>query len=172
MAKSTILIVDDEPEIFALSLRILKNQEYNILTAESGKEGLYILKKNKVHLVISDMRMEEMDGIEFLKRVKLEYPDIITIMATGFADIDAAVKAINEAGVYKFILKPWDAEYLKLTIKRALDLRDLVMERDILMEHIKSKEALYKEIEERHPGITKIKRNRYGEVVLKITDDD
>jgi response regulator RpfG family c-di-GMP phosphodiesterase len=84
-----------------------------------------LLKKHNVQLVISDHKMPGMTGVEFLQQVKVLYPEIITIMLTGHDETEIAIDAINEAGVNKFILKPWENVILKTTIRRALESLDL-----------------------------------------------
>ena len=97
-----------------------------------------MLKRYDVHLVISDQKMPGMIGLDFLKRVKSDYPQILTIMLTGQAEIEIAMSAINEAGVYKFILKPWDDYDLKVTVRRALEALELICERDSLLQQVKA----------------------------------
>ncbi len=126
MTKHTILIVDDEEMILKSIYRVLRNEDYQILTAQSGEQGLGMLKEQYVDLVISDQKMPGMNGLDFLQRVKTEYPHILTIMLTGQAEIEIAMDAINEAGVYKFILKPWNDNNLKITVKRALETLELI----------------------------------------------
>ncbi len=168
MDKYTILIVDDEEIVLDITSKALMYNKYNIVTAKNGVDALEKLKLTDVHLIISDQKMPEMDGLEFLKRVRIEYPEIITIMLTGYAEIDTAVKAINEAGVYKFILKPWNVFDLRTTVWRALELKQVVMERDALLGRIKSQEAIFSELEKKHPGITKVDRDQEGDVILEI----
>ncbi len=125
MKRYTILAVDDSQQILDSIKHILRNENYNLLTARSGIEGLKLLKKHNVQLVISDHKMPGMTGVEFLQQVKVLYPEIITIMLTGHDETEIAIDAINEAGVNKFILKPWENVILKTTIRRALESLDL-----------------------------------------------
>lgn len=80
MRKHTVLIVDDEEMILKSISRVLRNENYQTLTVQSGEEGLAVLKRYDVHLVISDQKMPGMNGLDFLKRVKSDYPQILTIM--------------------------------------------------------------------------------------------
>ena len=88
MKQQIILIVDDDKMILKSILRILRNEDYQILTAQSGQEGLTILKDYEVNLVISDQQMPGMNGLEFLKRTKKEYPQVLAIMLTGHAEVE------------------------------------------------------------------------------------
>lgn len=122
----TVLCVDDEVNILHSLKRLLRKENYTLLTASSGKEGLELLEKNDVHLVMSDQRMPEMSGTEFLAEIKEKYPDIIRIILTGYTEVDAITESINRGHIYKFFLKPWNDENLKLEINKALDQYDLI----------------------------------------------
>jgi len=124
--RHTILFVDDEKNILNSLKRLLRKEDYRILNALSGEEGLKILAENEVHLVITDLRMPEMNGIEFLTRLKVDYPDLIRIILTGYTDVDTLIESINKGHVYKFFLKPWNDDDLKLEIRKALERYDLI----------------------------------------------
>lgn len=127
-----ILFVDDEPNVLSALRRIFRRENYHIDTAMSGPEALQLLKQNKYQLVISDYKMPGMTGAEFLKRVKALHSDIIRIMLTGEADTGAVLGAINEGAVYKFILKPWNDDDLRITVGLALEQYDLIAKNKIL----------------------------------------
>jgi two-component system, probable response regulator PhcQ len=166
MKKHAILIVDDEEMILKSIYRTLRNEDYQILTAINGEKGLAVLKDHDVHLVISDQNMPGMNGIDFLKQIKRDYPQILTIMLTGNAEIEIAMNAINEAGVYKFILKPWNDNSLKITIRRALETLELIRERDSLLEKVKTRDAILQDLEKQHPGISKVDRDENGYIIV------
>jgi len=123
--RNTVLCVDDEPNILNALKRLLRNENYRLLTSTTGCEGLQMLAENDVQMVISDQRMPEMNGTAFLKQVKEMYPDIIRIMLTGYTDVDTISKSINQGHIYKFFLKPWNDHQLTLEIRRALEQYDL-----------------------------------------------
>jgi DNA-binding NtrC family response regulator len=166
MTQHSILIVDDEPNVLNAFQRVLRREPYTLMTAQGGEEGLTLLEAREVSLVISDYNMPGMNGLDFLKTVKQLYPHILAIMLTGQAEIRIAVQAINEAGVYKFIQKPWDDNDLKVTILRALESMDLATERDRLIQKVKSRDAILKDLEKKHPGITKVERDEDGYLVI------
>jgi len=168
MKTHTLLIVDDEELILKSIARVLRNENCRILTVLSGEEGLAALKNNEVHLVISDQKMPGMSGLDFLKHVQREYPQILTIMLTGHAELKIAMDAINEAGVYKFILKPWDDDDLKVTVKRALETMELIRERDTLQRQVKTQDAILQELEKIYPDIGKIERDEDGYIVIDL----
>lgn len=167
MHMRTILVVDDEPMILKAIQRTLRNEKYNLLTAGSAQEGLRLLQGREVDMVISDHNMPFVTGLEFLKTVKAEHPGTLTMMLTGQKEIEVAVQAINEAGVYKFIMKPWDDDDLKITIRRALESLELVRERNVLSERIKERDTILRNLEKAHPGITQVDKDADGYLILE-----
>ncbi|MEW6417016.1 MAG: ATPase, T2SS/T4P/T4SS family [Nitrospirota bacterium] len=130
----TLLFVDDELNVLNALRRIFIEENYEIFTATSADEALHIMEKEKVHLVISDHRMPKMTGAEFLKEIKLKWPETIRIMLTGYADVQSIMGAVNEGAVYKFITKPWNDEDLRLTVSLALQQYVLIQENKKLKE--------------------------------------
>ncbi|MFH1481155.1 MAG: response regulator [Pseudomonadota bacterium] len=168
MKKRSLLIVDDEENIIKTMIRTLRDDGYQILSALSGAEGLLRLKGHAVDLVISDQKMPGMSGLEFLKKVRVNYPHILCIILTAYGDIQTALAAINDVGIYKFILKPWDQIDLRVTIKRALESRELTLERDSLLGQVKAQEIILRELEKKHPGITKVEKDDQGTTILQL----
>ncbi|KHK55827.1 chemotaxis protein CheY [Ralstonia sp. A12] len=123
-----VLLVDDEPGVLSALRRLLRPTGYRVLTAESGAAGLELLAANPADLIISDMRMPNMNGAEFLSKARAAYPDTMRILLTGYSEIDSAVRAINEGGVYRYLNKPWDDQDLLMTIQQALEQRTLSRE--------------------------------------------
>jgi CheY-like chemotaxis protein len=122
----TILCVDDEPNILQSLKRLLRKEGYHLLLAGSGDEGLKLLQEHQVHLIISDQRMPQMSGTEFLALVKERFPDVLRVILTGYTDVDSITESINKGHIYKFFLKPWNDHNLKLEIRQALDQYDLI----------------------------------------------
>ena len=117
-----ILCVDDEKNVLRAIERLFLDEDYEIITASSGKEGLEILEREPgIQLVISDYRMPEMHGVDFLKEVCERWPNTVRIVLSGYADTAAIVDAINEGQIYKFIPKPWNDDELKVTIANAIE---------------------------------------------------
>lgn len=129
----TILCVDDEKNILSSLRRLLRPEGYEIQLANSGAEGLDILSKMPIDLVISDMRMPEMNGAQFLEKVYELYPDTVRILLTGYSEISSTIDAINKGSIYKYISKPWEEHDLKLTLRNALAARSVEKERDGLL---------------------------------------
>ncbi len=153
--KITILCVDDEKNILSSLRRLLRPEGYNILLANGGAEGLDILKENHVDLVISDMRMPEMSGAEFLEKVYKQYPDTMRLLLTGYSEISSTIDAINKGNIYKYISKPWEESDLKLTIRNALDQKELERERDRLIEITRRQNDELKEFNNNLEGLVK-----------------
>jgi len=128
--KYNILYVDDEES----NLRIFKmafKREYNVFTAISGLEAIEVLAKEEVQLIITDQKMPEMSGTEFLEKTLPEFRDVIRIILTGFSDIEAVVRAVNKANIYKYVTKPWDREMFKEIIDEALALYQYRADKDL-----------------------------------------
>lgn len=132
-----ILFVDDEPNVLKTMKRIFRRENYDLITAESGKQALELLKDSDVQVVVSDYKMPGMNGADLLREVKSRYPQTIRIMLTGHADVDSIMGAVNEGAVYKFITKPWNDEDLRLTISLALEQYDLIREnKELKRQHV------------------------------------
>lgn len=124
-----ILCVDDEPNILNALQRLLRHQGYKVLTAESGAQGLDILQQETVDLVISDMRMPQMDGAQFLEQVRQHWPDTTRVLLTGYADVSSTMAAINKGEIYRYIAKPWDDNDVLLLVKHAMERKQLEQEK-------------------------------------------
>ena len=122
--KHTVLCIDDETANLDSLTRCLR-KTYSVLTADSGAEGLKILQDNKVHIIVSDQQMPEMNGVEFLTKAIEIQPEAIRILLTGFADMEAVVNAINLGQIYRYTSKPWEPADLEATIAQAAETYDL-----------------------------------------------
>jgi putative two-component system response regulator len=135
MRRHKILVVDDEIPNLRLLRRVL-SADHDILEADSGAAALKILAEENeppISLVITDQRMPNMTGVQLLEESLTIHPDMIKILLTGYTDVQALIDAINAGHVYKYIPKPWDAEELKLTVRRALEAYELKENNDILL---------------------------------------
>jgi len=130
-----VLYVDDE-ENNLNSFRAALRRNYNIYTALSGEEGMDILSKNDIHVVVTDQRMPNMTGVQFLQHIPPE-KDNIRIILTGFSDIESIIEAINTGMVYRYITKPWDKDELKITIDNAIETIMLRRNNKHLIEELK-----------------------------------
>lgn len=130
--KASILYVDDEPSNL-IAFKAAFRRYYTIYTASSAKEGLEILRKQSVYLVITDQRMPEMTGVQFLEVIIPIYPDPLRMVLTGFSDVEAIIKAINNGRVLRYITKPWNADELRMIIDDAIRLFKLEKKNRLLM---------------------------------------
>ena len=124
----TLLIVDDETNIVTSIKRMLRKENYNILTASSGEDGLDLLAKHNVDVIISDHRMPGMTGVDFLSRAKAMYPHSVRIVLSGYTEIKAITDAINQGAIYKFLTKPWDDDQLRAHISEAFRNKEMADE--------------------------------------------
>jgi len=137
MSQEKILIVDDDPQIRTLLAERLKFHQYRVLTAEDGEDGLEKFRKEGADVVLLDLMMPKLDGIETLNQMKKEDPEVLVIMLTAFGTIEKAVEAMRK-GAYDFIPKPCEPEHILLTVEKALERKNLVREKEYLKEEIDS----------------------------------
>ena len=142
---NNVVIVDDE-EMVLTSLSSFLNLEtdYSIKTFTSGKEALKYIENNNTDLVISDYLMPEMDGIQFLAKVRELKPEVPRIILTGYADKENAIKAINDVGLFQYIEKPWDNEDILIVLRNGLERQQLLKK---LNEKIKQINEAYGELQ-------------------------
>jgi DNA-binding NtrC family response regulator len=137
MEKRTVLFVDDEEKILTSLERGLLDESYRTLFANSGKKALEILEKKEVHVIVTDMRMPEMSGLELLKIVREKYPHIVRMVLSGYTQITTLLTAINQGEIFKFITKPWKLEEeFKSAVQQAIDYYNLQAERDELLAEV------------------------------------
>ena len=134
MKDRAILCVDDEKYILSSLKRLLRKEEYHVYTANAGRNGLKLLEGHQVQVVLTDQRMPELTGIEFLQRVKDLYPDTIRVVLSGYADAAMVVDSINKGEVYRFIPKPWNDDELVAVIRQCFEHYDILKKNAELME--------------------------------------
>ena len=135
-ARPTLVVVDDEPEVLR-SIYDYFRLDYRVLTFARGTEALAALAEVDPAAVLSDQRMPEMAGVEFLRRAKQLRPDATRLLITGHADIKAVIDAINEGNVFRYISKPWDTDELAAVVRQAVEHNALVVERRRLIGDLK-----------------------------------
>ena len=152
-ALPTVVIVDDEEMVLA-SLRSFLNLEtdYNVVTFLTPVEALDFIKNNEINIVISDYLMPDMNGIEFLLKVRELHPQVPRIILTGYADKENAIKAINDVGLYQYIEKPWNNEDLLIVLRNGLEKQTLITRLDAKIKEI---EKAYMELHELQNEIVK-----------------
>ncbi len=147
MSEPIVLFVDDEANILKTLQRLFLDEDYEIHTANSGKEALELIDDGLMPTVIvSDQKMPEMGGVEFLEKAKAKTPKSIRMVLTGYADINAAVDAINLGGIYRYIMKPWNDDDLKLTVKEAIERFNLLAENQRLTRELHEKNKILSQV--------------------------
>lgn len=131
-AKISVLFVDDEKSVLLALRRLCRSTGWEIYTAESGAEGLAIIAEQAIDLVVSDMRMPQMNGAEFLEQVYIRSPSTVRVLLTGYSEIESTIAAINKGQIFSYCTKPWDNDELKAVLQRAVYSRELELERDRL----------------------------------------
>ena len=150
--RPVLLTVDDEENVLKSIKRVLRKVDVEVLSATSGKEGLEILDAQEVDVIISDMRMPEMSGPEFLKAAAERHPDTHRIVLTGYADMDAAQSAINDGGVSLYLNKPWDDAELRRVVETAVHTAKLERENSYLQSLTKDQNEELKRLNEELEG--------------------
>jgi DNA-binding NtrC family response regulator len=170
---SCILLVDDEQNVLSALMRELADEPYEIVTALSGEEAMNLVSARSCKVIISDERMPGMDGASFLAAAKEISPASVRMMLTGHASIDATMRAVNSGEIYRFFTKPWSSLELKQSIRSAVEKYDLEAENRRLLKVVKRQSQELRALEAHHPGISQLKRDRAGAVVLpEISDDE
>ncbi len=159
--RATILFVDDEANILRSLARLFRGRDLKILIAESGESGLKVLSEEKVDLVVSDMRMPNMDGAQFLTKVYEGWPDTERLLLTGYADITATVGAINQGRISRYIAKPWVDDEILGAVDNALKLKQLKHEKQELEQQI---EAQNNELEQLNQTLERKVEQRIKEI--------
>ncbi len=170
----TVLIVDDESDIREVLKDAFSLEPFDVLSADSAKAGLTLLAQKKVDVVISDEKMPGMSGSKFLAMVRKKYPETIRIILTGHASLESAIRAINEGEIFRFFTKPCNVVDLVITVRQALQQKELMEKSQHLLKLVKRQSAIIEDMEKQYPGLTKVKRNAKGAVIIddEIGDGD
>jgi DNA-binding NtrC family response regulator len=172
MKNSAILLVDDELNVLESLKRLFMDDQYTVLTAESAAEALAHLESNSnIKVIVSDEMMPKVSGAELLASVSKRYPDIVRIMLTGHASLDAAIKAINMGQIYRFFTKPWNDLELRFSITAAIDKYDLESENRRLLDIVKKQAVNLKLLEKQFPGISRLEYDEKGRILIEDVDD-
>ena len=180
-----ILLVDDEANMLSALRRVLMSvpaedldgEKPEVETYTSAEEALRRVRTMPIDLVISDYRMPEMSGVDFLTQVIQAQPEVARLILSAYADIDAVMNAINKVQVFRFISKPWHDVELKSAVTQALSIRKLLIENRRLADTVRQQtgrlskqEAELRRLEKESPGITQLKLADDGGIL--IDDED
>ena len=125
--RPVVLVVDDEVRSLEALSRTL-DEDFTVFTASSADDALEVLRREFVTIVLCDQRMPNMSGVEFLKRVRAEWPDVVRIIISGYTDAEDIIAGVNEAGIWQYLLKPWHPDQLLLTLRNASEIHRLLEE--------------------------------------------
>src|SRR5262249_25560443 len=137
MADERLLIVDDEPEMVENLTRLLRRQGYRCLSASNGEKGLELLEAHRPDLLLTDLKMPEIDGMELMRRAHQVDPALPVIVITAFSTVESAVAAIKE-GAFDYLPKNFSADQLRVSVDRALRQRQLSLENRNLREQLET----------------------------------
>jgi DNA-binding NtrC family response regulator len=171
-AMPTLLIVDDEAPMRRSLRRCLADEGYRILEASSAEEALKILSVESVHVVLSDHNMPGMCGLDLLRTIRLRHPKLVRMIVTANREFDTAVRAINLGEVSRFVCKPWNDDELACSVRQAFEQAALERELRKLRAHAKRTVDELRTLEQRHPGITTLRRDGDGAIVVEEIGDD
>lgn len=168
----TVLLVDDESSVLSALKRALRSEPYEVVSEQSAEAAIERMKSEAFKVVISDERMPGIQGAEFLAIVREQFPATVRILLTGHATLDAAMRAVNEGGIFKFLTKPWDDDVLRQTIRDAVNKYNL--ERDVwqIFTALRSEEGELELLESDFPGICHLDRDKDGNLLLPELSDD
>ena len=155
----TLLVVDDEPEILDTLRRTLRREGYRILVATSGQEALRLCEQESVDILMSDIDMPGMSGVELVRQVRLEHPRIVRMLLTGAASLESALQAINEGEIHRYLTKPWERDDLRKTLREAFARLDELGRSSAAGRRLDRRKRLLAELDREHPGIVDVKRD-------------
>lgn len=153
----SILCVDDEASVLSALNRLFKTKPYKVFLANSAKEGLKLLEQNSIDIVVSDMRMPEMSGAEFLTKVAKHYAHTFRILLTGYSDLDSTIQAVNKGKIHRYLQKPWNNHEIIQTMEESI--ARLCLERD--------KQQLLKQLNHKNKALNELNKKLEDKVYLR-----
>ena len=153
VATHTLLLVDDEPEVLESLRRSLRREPYHLLATTSPHQALELLDSEPVDLLISDIDMPEMSGLELIARARAAHPGVVRVLLTGDASLESALRAINDGEVHRYLTKPWDTPDLRGMLAQALARLDELRRAAAADRSQVLRERVLDELERVHPGI-------------------
>jgi two-component system probable response regulator PhcQ len=169
---ASVLLVDDEPQVLEALKRALRHEPFQCLTATSGAAAQELLARHPIDVIISDEQMPGMSGSVLLSLARKKFPQVIRIILSGQATLEAAVRAINEGEVYRFFLKPCDPADLASTIHLALAHKRLEEKSRRLLREFQKQASLLARLEHRSPGLLRLDVDDQGAVMVNESDGE
>lgn len=171
MRGDSILFVDDEKSVLEALRRLLLDEPYEVRTCHDPMEAVRQVLADAPTVVVADYCMPRMDGSAFLRKVREIDEGIVRVMLTGKPDVNTILDSVKDGAVYRFILKPWDEDELKMNLRQAIGHSRLRAERDHLLHEVSRHRRTIEALEKSHPGISKLpKRDAGGAFVLTPKD--
>jgi two-component system probable response regulator PhcQ len=155
-AVHTVLVVDDEPRVLAALRRTLRDRAYRVLTADDARQALDVLAAGGVDILVSDIDMPGMSGIELIKEARRRHPEVIRLLLTGDASLESALSAINDGEVYRYLVKPWNGAELRQTLMDAVARLSELRAAARANARGGARERMLAELEAEHPGIRSV----------------
>ena len=165
MAGEKVLVVDDDPKAKQLLSRFLEIEGYAVTCAKDGRSALVELKAGGINLILTDLKMPHMDGIELIKQAKSIDPNVLGVVVTGFATIDSAVEAMK-VGAFDYVSKPFQLDEIRLVVQRAFEYKRLQAENIVLKKNLRSKYK-FENIIGDHPKMQKV-----FDLIQKVASSD
>ena len=162
--KLKVLFVDDEANVLSAIRRAVQEEDYEALFAKSGKEALALLETGNIAVLVTDMRMPEMDGLQLLKLAKEQFPATVRMVLSGYTQLSQVLATVNHADVFSFITKPWDDDFSRF-IYRALEYYQLKKMEANMKETLESRNNAYKKVLDRMEGKMKEQELRLGRIL-------
>jgi two-component system probable response regulator PhcQ len=162
-----VLLVDDDPNVTRALVRTLRREAYEVDTAEGPEQALDRMAQNDYDVVVSDERMPGMPGSVLLARIREQHPETVRIILTGHADLDVAMRAINDGHVYRFLTKPCLGPDLAVVIRQALQYRRLLSQSLRLLRLTRRQSDLIARLQDEYPGIGQVERDEEGAIVIE-----
>jgi two-component system probable response regulator PhcQ len=153
---TSVLLVDDEPEILEGLRRTLRREPYRLVTAQSADEAMRVIESESIDVIVSDIDMPGTNGLDLIARIRRDHPMIVRLLLTGDASLEAALQAINQGEVHRFLTKPWDSAELRRTLGEAIVRLEELRRAATAAGMVGSRERIQAALERTHPGITRI----------------
>jgi DNA-binding NtrC family response regulator len=169
---TAVLFVDDDRSILRMILRTLRGATFEILTAESASEALALMRQRRVDVVVSDIDMPRVSGIDLLKIVRREFPSALRMLLTGGATLDRALAAINEGEVHRFFTKPFNAELFDATMRDLAERVDKLRRDGEIEARQGRRDELLRWVERVFPGTLDVVRDDRGRIVIEPLLED
>lgn len=164
----TVLLVDDEVGMLNVLRRTLARESYRVLMSSSAPQALTLLKRHQVDVVVSDEKMPQMSGSEFLAEVCKTSPETARILLTGNPTLESALCGINDGRIFRYLTKPCPAAVFTAAIRDALAVRNLAVKSRRLLQVSRRQSQALRALESEHPGITAVHRTSKGSICVSV----